>query len=235
MGALKPGDRLASIRKGIGVEPVPMELADRTLGVVRVPLTSGIYRVARHEYRGSPRPWSLMRKLLNGVLCRTARTGLFQEGRWVDVGGSRLYGDWLGIPHERYEVLNLPGVADATIAGDMDREGGMELGALFDGVLCLNTFIYARSPEIAIANTAALLKPGGTAVLDFPMSHYWYIGEDGSHWQTFNPFQITNLLHPHFPEFFIVPIGNMLQSCLNYYARRRRLRSASGLIHAAVS
>jgi SAM-dependent methyltransferase len=216
----------------LGVTRRPVEVRSPR-GPIRVPLTSGFFRIDRREYRASPRPVSLTRKMLNSVLWRLARAGLFETGRWADVAGDRGYGDWLGVPPSRYDVLNLPGVPGATVFGDFDDPVGFDGLGPYDGVLCLNSYTYSRRPEVAVANTFGLLRPGGIAVLDFPVSHYWYAGDDGDHWQTYNPFLVDTLVRAHCGDYVIVPVGNLVHAAADFYGRRGWLKPWSGLLHAA--
>lgn len=227
-----PQGRLATCLKSLGVSINPA-VVQAPSGSLRIPLTTGYNRIARHEYRASPRPVSLMRKMLNAMLWRLTRTGLFEQGHWVDVAGYRGYGDWLGIPPQRYDILNLPGVPGATVSGDFDNPTGFALPQQYDGVLCLNSFIHSRRPEVAVANTFSLLRQGAVAVLDFPVTHYWYYGDDGEHWQTFNPFLVDTLVRPHCNGYVIIPVGNLFHAFVDYYSRRNRLKGYSSLLHAA--
>src|SRR6185436_16912761 len=98
----KLGIRLNAFRSGS---------ADSSMSI---PLTTAFTSAKKSEYLASPRAVSVSRKLLNSLLFRLKQTGLFNEGNWIDIGGSRVYGDWLGVAKERYDVFNLPQVSDAT-------------------------------------------------------------------------------------------------------------------------
>lgn len=225
-GELDWGKLQASVISNLGVKIYEKTVKTRCCGEVSVPLTSSFVRARPADYQYSPNLVSLKRKLLNAFLFRLSQTEMFSRGDWLDIGGSRAYGNWLRVPPARYDIFNLPEVPDTTVSGDFNNAASIDYSKQYDGLISLNCLYMARKSEVAIANIMRLLKPRGLAVLDFTAHAYWYVSEDGDHWMTFNPLQVTHLVRPYMENFLIVPIGNLFEACADYYARRIRIQSA---------
>lgn len=90
----------------------------------------------------------------------------------------------------------------------------------FDYATCLNYIHLAKDPNKVVSNIASFLKKGGTAIIDFHSLIYWYLGSDGLHHYTFHPTQIKEIVSEHFSEFIIIPLGNYLLACANYYSQQ---------------
>src|SRR6267142_5874842 len=183
------GTLQSSVIANLGVRIYEKTVRTRCCGEVVVPLTSSFVRARPSDYKDSPNRVSLNRKLLNASLFRLTRTGIFSRGRWLDIGGSRAYGDWLKVPPARYDIFNLPESPDTTVAGDFNNGESIDYSKQYDGLISLNCLYMAMKPEAAVDNIMRLLKPQGLAVLDFTSNAYWYVSEDGDHWMTFNPLQ----------------------------------------------
>lgn len=222
----------ASLIKSLGVKMSRRTISTQDMGEMDVPLTTGLVHAKPSEYSDSPRAVSIGRRLQNAFLFRLAATGIFSEGVWLDVGGTRSYGDWLKIPPGRYEVFNLAGVPGTTVVGDFNDADSMDFSRQYDGLISLNSLYMARRPETAVANIMRLLRPGGLAVLDLSVHAYWYVSDDGDHWATFTPLQAADLLSPYMENFLLVPVGNLFEACLDYYARRSKFRQFQQLIRA---
>ena len=160
---------------------------------------------------------------------------MFATGRWLDAGGTRAYGDWLGFAKDRYDIFNLPGVPDATIEGSWDDASSFRVTQPYDGLLSLNGLFLAKDYRIALANLFATLRPGAMCVLDFNSIPYWYVASDGDHSVTFNPLVIAVELQKYLRSYVIVPIGNLVCGSADYYARRIKSRPLMNLVHAAAA
>ncbi len=205
------------------VKKIPVRGGDE----ISIPLTTAFVSCSRAEYSGSPRAFTISRQLENAFLNRLKRAGAFSSGEWLDIGGTRHYGEWLKISPPRYHVFNLPNTPETTVEGDFDDADTMDFSKLYDGLISLNCLYMSRNPQKALTNIFRLLKPGGLALLEFSSHHYWYLSEDGEHWSTFNPWTVTNLIQPFMTDFLIVPVGNLFQACVDYYARKKQARILS--------
>lgn len=143
--------------KSLGVSRSDYTLKDETGKVVTIPLTSNFVRALKQKYKASPRPFSFERKLQNTLLRCLVEAGLFTAGMWIDIGGTREYGNWLGFDKERYDVFNLPGVENANLTGDIQRCNRPDLQRRYDGVISLNCLYMMQNPEAAINNMMKLV------------------------------------------------------------------------------
>jgi hypothetical protein len=219
----------------IGVSPAARTVSTHLFGEVDIPLTTNFVDIRASSYRGSPRPVSLNRKLQNSFLARLSSAGVFATGRWLDAGGTRAYGDWLGFEKDRYDILNLPGVPDATIEGSWDDAASFTVTRKYDGLLTLNGLFLSRDYRIALANLFATLRSGAMVVLDFNSIPYWYTSSDGDHSVTFNPLVIAAEMQKYLKAYVIVPIGNLVCGAADYYARRLKSRPMSNLVHSVAA
>ncbi len=222
--------RIGGFLKSLGLSYCPLDIRDIAGRQFCVPLTKPYNYASTKEYSGSPRRYSINRQLQNAFLGKLKAAGLFESGQWLDVGGDPAYGDWLQVPRERYRILNLQKQDEATIAADIQNSGTIDFSNAFDGSISLNCLYMLERPEMSLKNMMRLLKPGGFAVLDFTAHHYWYVSNDGDHWNSFNPFRITRLVAPYLDDFVIVPLGNLFQAACEHYARRRIFRPLASLI-----
>lgn len=84
------------------------------------------------------------------------------RGRVLDVGcGSKPYKPLF---HD-LEWTGLDARPVAELEADMDDPIGDEL---YDTVLCTDSLQFSRSPQVAVANMAAALAPGGTLIITAP-------------------------------------------------------------------
>lgn len=210
----------AALFKETGTGPSPKPLKTNTLGNVVIPLTTGFTHISRSEYRTSPRPKSVPRRLLNTFLSRVKKTGIFSTGRWIDVGGTAEYFNWLGVPSSRRDILNLPGVPTITIEGNFNQPETFRNLGTYDGLLCINCLLMAKDPKEAMETIMGILEPGCPFVVGFNFPHFWYYGPDGEHCMSYNPFNIYDLMQPFSKDYRIFPMGNLIHGFLEYYADR---------------
>jgi hypothetical protein len=214
----------AGLLESTGTAMKPRLINSGALGTITIPMTNGFTTARASEYKGSPRPKSIPRRLLNTFLNRIRQSGLFKSGRWIDVGGTSEYLDWLGVPADRRDILNLPGVPTITIEGDFNRPETMKDIGGFQGLLCLNCLLMADDPKAATGSLFKLLEPGMPFIIGFNYPHFWYVAPDGEHKFSYNPLNVHQLVSLHSDDFVIFPLGNLFQGFLEYYADRPGIR-----------
>src|SRR6185295_2848711 len=96
-----------SLLESLQVKNLQIEIISPAVGARAIPVTTAFVSAKAHEFKNSPRAVSVGRKLENAFLYRLKQMGLFSEGDWIDIGGSREYGEWLQVPPARYDIFNL--------------------------------------------------------------------------------------------------------------------------------
>jgi len=161
---------------------------------------------------------SLQRSLLDTALHKLKP--FFLPNRLViDVAGGG-YDDFFGIPKENYAALNIDGSSHSTFVEDAEGECRSVASNQYDIALCLNYLLLAENPGRVVANMHRFIKKEGVAIFDFIGLSYWYLGGDGRHWHSYNPYSISKLIIPHFSDYVIIPVGNWFQATCNYYAKQ---------------